>query len=117
MVLNSIGTWKQFLKVATAGRGERLRKRAGSRPLAPGARLEQACGRIKAGRRRFCWLCERCRGFNSRQFGQSPRGDGLKNMRKRIAKIDGGFFLASAPGQGICLRLTFQLNDAHLESA
>jgi signal transduction histidine kinase len=49
-------------------------------------------------------------GFDTATFAGSRPGDGLKNMRKRMAKIGGGFFLASLPGQGTKLRLTITVN-------
>jgi len=50
------------------------------------------------------------RGFDAATSPESRSGDGLKNMRKRMAKIGGGFFLTSLPGQGTKLRLTVQVN-------
>jgi signal transduction histidine kinase len=50
------------------------------------------------------------RGFDLGKTDKSRAGDGLKNMRKRMAKIGGGFFLASLPGQGTKLRLTVPVN-------
>lgn len=35
-------------------------------------------------------------------------GDGLQNMRERMAQIGGEFFLASAPGKGTSVRLTLR---------
>jgi signal transduction histidine kinase len=50
------------------------------------------------------------RGFDAATSAGSGPGDGLNNMRKRMAKIGGGFFLASLLGQGTKLRLTVQAN-------
>ncbi len=49
-------------------------------------------------------------GFDAATFAKSGPGDGLNNMRLRMAKIGGGFFLASLPGQGTKLRLTVKVN-------
>jgi signal transduction histidine kinase len=48
-------------------------------------------------------------GFDAAAGAGNGRGDGLANMRKRMAKIGGGFDLASLPGQGTKLRLTVNL--------
>jgi signal transduction histidine kinase len=50
------------------------------------------------------------RGFDAATSASSRRGDGLTNMPERMAKIGGGFSLASLPGQGTKLRLTAKLN-------
>ena len=50
------------------------------------------------------------RGFDAATSAQSSPGDGLKNMPGRMAKIGGGFFLASLPGQGTKIKLTIKLN-------
>jgi signal transduction histidine kinase len=50
------------------------------------------------------------RGFDAATSAGSRPGDGLNNMRKRMAKIGGGFFFASLPGQGTKLRLTVKVN-------
>jgi signal transduction histidine kinase len=49
-------------------------------------------------------------GFDAASSGGSRAGDGLNNMRTRMAKIGGGFSLASLPRQGTKLRLTVKLN-------
>jgi signal transduction histidine kinase len=55
-------------------------------------------------------------GFDAATSSESRPGDGLKNMPKRMAKVGGGFFLASVPGQGTKLRLTVKLNgDRHVK--
>ena len=51
------------------------------------------------------------RGFDAATSAGSRPGDGLKNMPKRMAKIGGGFFLASLPGQGTKLRLSVKVNE------
>lgn len=56
------------------------------------------------------------RGFEAEPAGGSKRGDGLKNMRKRMAKIAGGFLLTSVPGHGTKLKLTIHLDEACLRS-
>ena len=50
------------------------------------------------------------RGFDAATSAGSSPGDGLTNMPKRMAKIGGGFFLASLPGQGTKIRLTVKVN-------
>jgi signal transduction histidine kinase len=49
-------------------------------------------------------------GFDAATSAQSRPGDGLKNMRVRMAKIGGESLVASLPGQGTKLRLTVKLN-------
>jgi signal transduction histidine kinase len=49
-------------------------------------------------------------GFDPAASVGKGQGDGLENMRKRMAKIGGGFHLTSLPGQGTKLRLTVNVN-------
>ena len=51
-------------------------------------------------------------GFDAAASVESGLGDGQKNMPRRMAKIGGGFFLASLRGQGTKLRLTVNVNGA-----
>jgi signal transduction histidine kinase len=49
-------------------------------------------------------------GFDAAASVGKGQGDGLENMRKRMAKIGGGFHLTSLPEQGTKLRLTVNVN-------
>jgi signal transduction histidine kinase len=55
-------------------------------------------------------IADNGRGFDAASPSRGQPGDGLQNMRKRMAKLRGGFFLASLPGEGTKLRLTVKLN-------
>ncbi|MDR3460564.1 MAG: two-component regulator propeller domain-containing protein [Verrucomicrobiae bacterium] len=50
------------------------------------------------------------RGFNPGEGGQVRRGNGLENMRKRMAELGGEMQLTSAPGQGTELKFVIALN-------
>jgi ligand-binding sensor domain-containing protein/signal transduction histidine kinase len=51
------------------------------------------------------------RGFEPGAGRAGRRGNGLENMRKRMASLGGGFRLTSAPGQGTKLEFTVSVNS------
>jgi signal transduction histidine kinase len=50
------------------------------------------------------------RGFETGETSALGGGNGLDNMRKRMAKIGGGCCLTSAPSQGTKLQFTVRVN-------
>ena len=49
-------------------------------------------------------------GFNPTRPASSPGGNGLINMRERLAKIGGSCQISSTPGQGTCVTLRWPLD-------
>lgn len=55
-------------------------------------------------------------GFDLANLDESRRGDGLRNMRKRMVGIGGGFSLNSSPGHGSKLNLLLNLEVVGAQS-
>jgi signal transduction histidine kinase len=86
----------EIFRIVQEGLGN-VRRHSGAR------RAEVVIGRRPSGER-FVAIADDGEGFE----GETPAGQGLRNMRARAASIDGGFDLRSSPGLGTALEVVLR---------